>query len=387
MKYQTLDRISKKNATYNLIMAGRDTGKSTTMTRKLIDDFKNYGHRFLRLFRKTGSSYNAAGTWFDEYNEGGKFYEGDTFTYNASEGRYYINGEFFGETAIVSLAYTYRSRVYDPRIYHAVYDEYIGITPDEYVDGEVKKFLAILTTCFRHRDRRVWLLGNNYNEMSKYNPFHTYFGIDIDRDHLKQGDIKIYKSKRFKHPALIAFEFGRIAYEREDEIPLAERLDGNEVATSGDFARPWDVFELSERYPDPPSFMRDSCDNYYIADVYGRCYFPVINEELQCVDWVSTPEDLTQLGKGGDEEKYNALISYEDYFIEKYGEEEYYNELERCLPYEIGIPLFMNRNRYGENCQGFLTGINRQYKGYTFMYCDGNIKYLFERVILQNKTE
>lgn len=375
----------KKNCDYNLIMAGRDSGKSTAVCRDVcIKDYLENGHLFIRFFRRTGNVYDAADSWFDEFTTGGKFDCGHVITYQ--DGKYYMDGKLFGDTAIISLSKNYRSARFDPRIYNCVFDEYIGLSPDEYVDEEIYKFKALLTTVFRNRPRRVWLLGNNYNELSKYNPYHTYFKI-TDIDSMKQGDIRVYKSKHFKNPARIAFEFGRIAYECEDEIPVAERLDGNEVATSGEFARPWDVFVLSERYTDPPSFLRDSCDNYYISDVFGRCYFPVINEELQCIDWVSTPEDLTQLGKGGDEEKYNALITYEDYFIEKYGEEEYYQELERCLPYDIGIPLFMNRNRYGENCQGFLSGINKEYRGYTFMYCDGNIKYLFERIILQNKIE
>lgn len=386
MKYQTLDRIKKKKATYNLIMAGRDTGKSTAITGELIDDYKKTGHKFLRLFRKTGNSFDAADSWFDEYNEGGKFYTGDHFEFK-SDGCYYINGELFGYTAIISLAKNYRSAVYPASLYTAVYDEYIGITPDEYVDGEVKKFKSILTTAFRHRECKVWLLGNNYNEMSKYNPFHTYFGIDIDRDKIKQGDIRVYQSKRFKNPAKIAFEFGRIAYETEEEIPLSERIDGNDVATTGDFAKPWDVFDQDLRYEHRPSFMRDSIDCYFIADAFDRCYFPVINEELQCVDWVSTPEDLTEIGKGGDEERYNTLIKYEEYFMEQYGEDEYYNALNEALPYEIATPLFKGGNRYGENCQVFLSGIHKVYPGFTYNYADGNIKYLFEKIVLNSRME
>lgn len=386
MIYQSLTRIKKKNATYNLIMAGRDTGKSTAITRELIDDYKATGHKFIRLFRKTGNSYDAADSWFDEYNEGGKFYEGDVFEFR-SDGNYYINGELFGYTAIISLARNYRSGVYPASVYTAVYDEYIGITPDEYVDGEVKKFKSILTTVFRHRECKIWLLGNNYNEMSKYNPYHTYFGIDIDRDKIKQGDIRVYKSKRFKNPAKIAFEFGRIAYESEEEIPLSERIDGNEVATSGEFARPWDVFIQDDRYEHRPSFLRDSIDNYFIADTFGRCYFPVVNEELQSIDWISTPEDLLAIGKTGDETHYKALIDYADYFMEQYGEEEYYEELENSMPYDIAIPLFKDGNRYGENCQGFISGINKIYTGFTYQYADGNIKYLFEKIILGNKMD
>lgn len=381
MKYQTLDRILKKKADYNLIMAGRDTGKSTAMTKYLIEEYKKYGRKFLRLFRKRGNSFNAADSWFDEYKQGGKFETGDDFTFDGEN--YYINGDFFGATAIVSMAGTYRSKVYDPRIYHAVFDEYIGVTMDEYVEEEVKKFLSILTTCFRHRERKVWLLGNNYNENSKYNPYHTYFGIDIDRDKLKQGDIKVYKSKRFKNPAVIAFEFGRIAYENEEEIPKGERLDGNDVATTGNFGKVWDVFDQKERYPAPISFLRDSIDNYFISDTFNRCYFAVVNEEMQCIDWIATPDDLTQIGKSGNLDEYKALTEYRDYFVNLYGQTDYDAAVMESMPYEITYPLYSGGNRYGENCDDFLTGIRRIYRGYTYQYCDSNIKYLFERIVLR----
>lgn len=384
MKYQTLTRIKKKKADYNIIMAGRDSGKSTAITAELIDDYKKTGHKFIRLFRRV-TYYDSAPSWFDEYNENGKFYAGDTIEFK--DGCYYINGEVFGYTAIISLATRYKSTVYDKDIYTAVFDEYQEISPDTYVDGEVKKFLSILTTVFRHRERRVWLLGNNDNETNKYNPYHRYFGIDIDKDNIKQGDIRVYKSKKWKDPAVIAFEYGVMAYENEREIPKAERIDGNNVGTTGDFARPYDVFIQADMYPNKLSFFRDSVDNFYISDTYERCYFPVINDELQSIDWVITDTNLNEIGKGGDEEKYNALINYADYFIAEYGEEQYNEELESVIPYDIAVPLYANGNRYGENCEGFVTGIFKSYRGYTYRYCDGNIKFLFERIVLQNKME
>lgn len=379
MKYQTLTRILRKNADYNLIMAGRDTGKSTAMTRHLIDEYKKHGRRFLRLFRQTGNSYAAADSWFDEYKPGGKFETGDDFSFDGEN--YYINGDFFGTIAVISLAKKYRSKVYDPRIYHAVFDEYIGLTYDEYVPGEVSKFKAILTTCFRHRERRVWLLGNNYNEDSKFNPYHEYFGIDIDAQKIKQGDIRVYKSKNFRDPAVIAFEFGRIAYEAEKEIPKAERLDNNDVATSGNFARPWDVFIQRERYEHPISFLRDSIDNYFICDTFGHCYFPVANDDMQCIDWVSTEDDLTEIGNGGDVEQYNALTEYREYFTSLYGADDYEQAVMQAMPYKITYPLYSGGNRFGENCDDFLTGIRRIYRGYSYQYCDSNVKHIFERIV------
>lgn len=384
MKYQSLKRIKKKNAIYNIIMAGRSSGKSTAITKELIDDYKATGHKFIRLFRRI-NYFEAAPSWFDEYNEGGKFYEGDKFEFK--EGCYYINGKIFGYTAIISLASRLKSTVFDREIYTAVFDEYQEISPETYVDGEVHKFFSILSTVFRQRDRRVWLLGNNDNETNKYNPYHRYFNIDIDRDNIKQGDIRVYKSDKWKDAATIAFEYGRMAYEAETEIPKAERVEGNNVGTTGDFSRPYDVFIQDEWYSKTPSFLRDSVDNFYISDTYDRCYFPVVNDELQSIDWISTADDLNSVGKSGNKEKYDILLTYADYYIETLGEEEYNNELDANMPYDITIPLYAHGNRYGENCEGFLTGIYKSFRGYSYRFCDGNIKYIFDRIVKQGKLE
>lgn len=384
MKYQTLDRIRKKKCVYNLIMAGRDTGKSTAICKYLIEGFLNEGKQFIRLFRKLGNVYDSADSWFSEFTKGGKFDCGHLIEYK--DGNYYLDKQFFGTTAIISLAKNYRSAQYSPRIFYAVYDEYIGLSADEYIDGEVSKFKAILTTVFRHRDREVWLLGNNYSNESKFNPFHTFFGIDIDRDGIKQGQIRVYASKRFKEPARIAFEYGQIAYQSEAEIPLAERIDNNEVATTGEFAKSWDVFDIRERYPDGGlSFVRDSMDCFYIGDTFGRYYYPILNEDMQSIDWVMTWDKLDQYGKNGNLKEYEALLRYEDSLREEFGSEAYQEALDKALPYEVGIPLYNNENRYGENCQDFIDGIRRLYKGFTHQYCDGNVKNIVEKIVLKGK--
>lgn len=385
MRYQTLDRIRKKNADYNLIMSGRSTGKSTSMVRFLVDEYKNKGRKFLRLFRKKNNLYETADTWFNELNENGLFYEGDEITWDGEH--YYINGEFFGDTAVISLGSTYRSKVFDRAIYHAVFDEYIALSPNDYVDYEVTKFKNILTTCFRKRDRQVWLLGNNENEYSKINPYHQYFGINIDRDKIKMGDIKVYKSKNFSNPAVVAFEFGYPAHTNEEEIAKAERLDNNEVVTSGDFAKVYYIFNQNERYAGGLSFLRDSIDNYYIKDGLDQCYFPVVNDELQTIDWCMSDNDLSMIGDNGDAELYDKLMNYQEFYKNLYGENDYMKMLDEAMPYKIAIPLFANGNRYGVDCLEYLSGIRRNLAGFTDMFCDANIKRIYEDIVVRGKME
>ena len=398
MKYQSLKRIKKKNADYNIIMAGRDTGKSTAITGELIDEFLKYHRGFIRIIRRTNYGV-AAESWFEDYAEAGThedadgnvlphglFYDGQndiTFGEYGELEAYFLNGELFGLVLYLSQASAYKSMVFPKFIYHAVFDEYIEDTQSRYLDAEITKFLSILSTVFRKRERKVWLLGNNLNDESKYNPYHRYFNIDIDRDRIKQGDIRIYKSKKYKDPAIIAFEFGLMAYEQEKEIPKGDRLDNYAVGTSGGFTRPFDVFLQDSEYPVQPSFLRQSIDNFYISDTTERCYFPIVNESLQSIDWIYTAEDLNRIGETGDSEKYNTLIQYPEYFIDQYGEDNYYKALEDVFPYDIAVPLYAKGNRYGENAEAFTSGINDVYKGFTYRYCDSNIKFIFENIILK----
>lgn len=386
MRYQTLTRILKKGAEYNFIMSGRSTGKSTAMGKHLIEDYKNYNHKFIRVFRRL-SYMESAETWFDEFSQGGKFSEGDKIEFK--DGCYYINGDLFGYTAVLSLSSRYKSTVYDSDIYNFVFDEYIEIAPDEYLDKEINKFMALISTVFRGRTGKIFCLGNNINEDSKYNPYHRYFGIDIDKQNIKQGQIKVYQSKKFDKPAKIAFEYGLIAYEQKDEIPILQRVDGNEVATSGDFAKVWNIFRQKDEYKNDISFLRDSIDNFYIADSIDKEYFAIVNDDMQSIDFVQCSKNTTisSIGKYKDDEYYNKLVTYPEIYINEMGENEYYKALEVFTPYETAVPLYDNGNRYGANCKLFLSGLNEFYNGYTFRYCDGNVKFIVENIIISQKME
>ena len=57
-----------------------------------------------------------------------------------------------------------------------------------------------------------------------------------------------------------------MAYENEDEIPLLQRVSGNDVATTGDYAKQFDIFNQSLEYPNGLDFLRDSCNNFLYAN-------------------------------------------------------------------------------------------------------------------------
>lgn len=403
MRYQTVQKLAKQKTNYKVLMSGRSTGKSTSMSKYLIDRFERENATFIRLVRNITYTVDAD-SYFDAWSYGGKFYDSappktyDTriITYEyyySNEGTrvqgdlmtYYYNGIPFGRVLVLSQSAKYKGGVFPESIKTFVFDEYIEISMLNYLDNEYDNFMSILSTVCRLRsDVEVWLLGNNLNEDSKYNPYHMKWGIDIDRDNLKQGDLKIYKSNLFKKPAKIAFEYGLIAYENEDEIPLLQRVPGNDVATSGDFAKSFDIFDQEREYPNV-DFLRDSVNNFYMRGDNDKYYFFILNTVKQCFDIVSTNTIIDDIGKSGDEKRYNTLIRYRDIFIAQYGEEYYNREVETMLPYDITIPIYNHHTIYGQNLSLFVDKAREKYRGYSVRYCDGNVKYLWI-VTLKNRT-
>ena len=403
MRYQTVQKLAKQKTNYKVLMSGRSTGKSTSMSKYLIDRFERENATFIRLVRNITYTVDAD-SYFDAWSYGGKFYDSappktyDTriITYEyyySNEGTrvqgdpmtYYYNGIPFGRVLVLSQSAKYKGGVFPESIKTFVFDEYIEISMLNYLDNEYDNFMSILSTVCRLRsDVEVWLLGNNLNEDSKYNPYHMKWGIDIDRDNLKQGDLKIYKSNLFKKPAKIAFEYGLIAYENEDEIPLLQRVPGNDVATSGDFAKSFDIFDQEREYPNV-DFLRDSVNNFYMRGDNDKYYFFILNTVKQCFDIVSTNTIIDDIGKSGDKKRYNTLIRYRDIFIAQYGEEYYNREVETMLPYDITIPIYNHHTIYGQNLSMFVDKAREKFRGYSVRYCDGNVKYLWI-VTLKNRT-
>ena len=114
MRYQTIDRLAKCKTNYKVLMSGRNTGKSTSMAKYLIDRFEKHNYKFVRLVRNITYTVEA-GSYFDRFSMGGEFYEktkpkrGDrviTFEYyyeadgrrvNGELNTYYYNGVEFGK--------------------------------------------------------------------------------------------------------------------------------------------------------------------------------------------------------------------------------------------------------------------------------------------------
>lgn len=251
MKYYNIKDIADMKCEYNIIYGGRASGKSFQMGTYLLDDYIDYGHQFVRLIRSWGQG-KGLDTYFQEIiDKDPKKYKGIKVEFTKDTGfKYTLNGEIFGYVIPLSCEQNYKSNQY-PNVVNVVYEEFVAPTPVDYLDGcsenELRAFKSVLSTIFRHRAGRVWLVGNSMNTS---NPYFEFFGIDGST--LKVGDLKKFtrmitlKGKSVP-AASVAVEFVPIGYTDPNEIPIMMRIPDNEIAITGAIEESKNVVNIIHR--------------------------------------------------------------------------------------------------------------------------------------------
>ena len=235
MKFYSMRKILAKGAPYNIIYGGRASGKSYQMAKYLMDKFINEGKQFVRITR----SWTQTMSLNDYFTEVASNECKDVKVQYVGEGRdrgYYLNGELFGHIIPLSLEENYKSNQY-PKVEDVLYEEFVCSSVDGYLDGnpsnELYHFRSVLSTVFRHREGRVWLIGNS---MKTTNPYFEWLGIDGVE--LNVGDLKVYDTSvvidgKVHKGARVAVEYVPIGYQNISEVPIMMRIPNNEVALTG----------------------------------------------------------------------------------------------------------------------------------------------------------
>lgn len=394
MKYFSFDKLLKRDPQYIIAITGRGSGKSTDMARKLVEAYETNGEMFVMIRRRMGCRM-ALETWFDSFDysvtenenydkDKDPFYKerNHVIEFHSSgqnKDMYTIDGEPFGYVVYLSLSNKVKSAVFDPKTTRIVLEEVIENGINDYIANEYSALMSIVSTVFRHRNGQVFILGNFLNEDSKQAPIMRGFGIDVDRQELKQG--KIYQWGDGNTSAKICFLWDSVAYEEESEIPIVQKVANNNVAINGQFEIDYDLFSQKYEYPEL-DFIRDSIDKFVVFDD-DDSYYPVLNEELQCIDWVKSDWDIHEMGAHGNLEEYNKMIKYKDFYIKQYeieGETDpmklFIKKLNNIMPYKLYTPLYDKEHRYGSNIDFFMRGMRDNFPGFTERWCNGRIKYL-----------
>lgn len=402
MRYFSFDKLIKKDPQYIICVTGRGSGKSTDCARRLIQNFEQNNSMFVMVRRRMGCRL-ALETYFDSFDysvcekEGydkdkDPFYKerNHVIEYHSS-GKYKdmftCDGVPFGYVCYLSLSGKVKSAVFDRNTDTIVLEEVVENAMNDYIPNEYSALMSIVSTVFRHRNGTVFILGNFLNEESKQAPILRGFGIDVDKQELKQEKIYVWGDGITK--AKVCFYWGTVAYEDEKEVPVVQKVAGNNVAINGDFEIDYDLFSQKYDYPEL-DFIKDSIDKFVIFDD-DDSYYAVLNEDMQCLDWVKSDWDIHEMGEHGDEIEYNKMIKYKDIYLKQFemkGEENpmaaYIKKLNSIMPYKLYTPLYDKEHRYGANIDFFTKGIKDNFPGFTQRWCGGRIKFLCQNRVFKN---
>lgn len=372
------------------------------MARKLIQAYEEKGEMFVMIRRRMGVKM-ALETWFDSFDytatENDNYNRDEdpfadernhTIEYHSSgefKDMYTIDGQPFGYVAYLSLSNKVKSAVYNPKTTRIVLEEVIENGMNDYISNEYSALMSIVSTVFRHREGQVFILGNFLNEDSKQAPILRGFGIDVDKQDMKQG--KIYQWGDGATSAKVVFIWDSVAYEDETEVPVVQKVANNNVAINGQFEVDYDLFSQKYDYPQL-DFIKDSVDKFVIFDDEDS-YYPILNEEMQCIDWVKSDWDIHELGEHGNKEEYDKMVKYKDIYLMQFkseGEEDpmkaYIKRLNSLIPYKVYTPLYDKEHRYGCNIDFFVRGMREHFAGFTQRWCNGRIKYLTQNRVFKD---
>lgn len=195
--YYTTHDILKCDATYNLVISGRGVGKSYAVVTGILKkawDTHACVMGYLRRRREDIQSSDVEADFADkkiaEITEG----EYDTvsvwrrqiyFARTGEDGKTIRHPKPFARIFSLNQQEKVKSRQF-PSITDVLYEEFI--TDGVYLRDEPRLLQQLVSTIFRDRPGRIWMLGNT---ISRVNPY----AIDWHLDHLSAmhpGDIDVY---------------------------------------------------------------------------------------------------------------------------------------------------------------------------------------------------
>ena len=254
MKYYDISRLESENAQYNVIFGGRSSGKSDAMARLAVDSFLKNGEQFGRILRYITDNNGMTMEGYFNSNHLREYVKekyGKQIIYN---GLYWyavpadaedphdkkLPREKMGQSFILNHEYRYKSSQFD-EITRLINEEFILMDPADYLSFEFEKFMSLVSTINRHRENlKVYLIGNTLN---KANPYFSGLGINIEKLNIWPGELRTVRNR---HGVKYAVEYAEMSYTERDEIPLILQIDGNEIATEGDFVSDPNVYNQKQ---------------------------------------------------------------------------------------------------------------------------------------------
>lgn len=202
MKYYSLNKINKKNATYNVIFGERSNGKTYATLKQVLENYFSDGSQFAYIRRwsvdvqpkRMNNLFNAIiEDGYLEKLSGGKF---TAIFYRT--GRFYLctyndkGKPIYNEEDIIGYAFSLSENEHNkansyPRVTTIIFDEFL--TNKIYLPDEFMLFMNTVSTIVRQRTNvKIYMLGNTVN---KFCPYFKEMGLTNILT-MKQGTIDVY---------------------------------------------------------------------------------------------------------------------------------------------------------------------------------------------------
>lgn len=202
MKYYSLNKINKKDATYNVIFGERSNGKTYATLKQVLENYFNDGSQFAYIRRwsvdvqpkRMNNLFNAIiEDGYLEKLSGGKF---TAIFYRT--GRFYLctyndkGKPIYNEEDIIGYAFSLSENEHNkansyPRVTTIIFDEFL--TNKIYLPDEFILFMNTISTIVRQRTNvKIYMLGNTVN---KFCPYFKEMGLTNILS-MKQGTIDLY---------------------------------------------------------------------------------------------------------------------------------------------------------------------------------------------------
>ena len=202
MKYYSLNKINKKDATYNVIFGERSNGKTYATLKQALENYFDNGSQFAYIRRwsvdvqpkRMNNLFNAIieDGYLDKLS-GGKF---TAIFYRT--GRFYLctyndkGKPIYNEEDIIGYAFSLSENEHNkansyPKVTTIIFDEFL--TNKIYLPDEFILFMNTVSTIVRQRTNvKIYMLGNTVN---KYCPYFKEMGLTNILS-MKQGSIDLY---------------------------------------------------------------------------------------------------------------------------------------------------------------------------------------------------
>lgn len=183
--WYSLDRIMSHDTVYKIIIGEKGNGKTYSVKKYLLEDFKKFGRKFLVL-RQTHNciTRKKAGKFFkDMKNLITDMFDGEII-YKTESGFTLINGNGAEHIGYITSIQDYIIEKGIPfnEYDNIIFDEFIN---PRYLTDEISQFVEMISTICRERKGvKIFMCGNT---ISKYCPYFELFGYNPAK--LKQGYI------------------------------------------------------------------------------------------------------------------------------------------------------------------------------------------------------